>query len=262
MDNVKIRDVLSFLQDFVDAKKPASTIRGVKAALMRQFAFFQREDVMNSFLVKLHVQGAQKLAPIPETKLFIWDPEIPLKYIANRPRPNDFLNAGKEALLLTILATGMRVDCASKLSKVITIRNEISVIPFLLARKTGISSPQLLKPYDVNERICPVKAIHHFLSLGRRIRQVGEKFLFISSRGNRAHVDTLRHWVTDLLEESGVKASAGSCRSAATSAAFLRELPIDVILKAAGWARESTFRKYYQRLVHSGLEGVNLMPVI
>ena len=60
----------------------------------------------------------------------------------------------------------------------------------------------------------------------------------------------------DLLEKSGVKASAGSCRSAVSSAAFLREMPIDLIMKAAGWARESTFRRYYQRLIHSEVDGV------
>ena len=75
-----------------------------------------------------------------------------------------------------------------------------------------------------------------------------------------ASVDTLRHWTIDLLEESGVKASAGSCRSAVSSSAFLRELSIDVIMRAAGWAQESTFRRDYQRMVHSDLDGVNLMP--
>ena len=78
--------------------------------------------------------------------------------------------------------------------------------------------------------------------------------------GKKAAVDTLRHWVIDMLEESGVKDTAGSCHSAASSAAFLREMPIDLIMKAAGWTQESTFRRFYQRFVHFAAEGVNLMP--
>jgi hypothetical protein len=89
---------------------------------------------------------------------------------------------------------------------------------------------------------------------------VEKEFLFISSTGFRASVDTLRHWVIDLLLLSGVKATAGSCRSAASSAAMLRELNVEDVMKAAGWKRESTFRRYYHRVVHPRLNSVSLLP--
>ena len=262
IENVRLSDVLTFMQEYVEAKSAASTMRYVSASLHHYFRLHRQEQVLSSYLVRLFVQGAQKLAPPPQKKTVIWDPEIPMRFIAGKPRPKDFLNAGREALLLLLLATGIRVDCASKLSSQVPTGGEYCRIPFLLPRKTGNSEPQVLKPFPENERLCPVKAIRHYLSLAKRIRATGEKFLFVSSRGKKAHIDTLRHWVVDLLEESGVKASAGSCRSAATSSAFLRSIPIDVILRSAGWARENTFRRYYQRQVLSEIICENLMPSI
>ena len=259
VETVNLRQILDFLQDFVG--RPASTIRSVHAALFYYFRLFRCEKVLDNPLIRMHYQGAQRLAPPPVKKLVIWDPEIPLRHIAAKPRPKNFLAAAKEALLLLLLSTGIRVDCASKMSFEISLSEENCVIPYLLARKTGVSEPQSLRTFEENERLCPVRAISRFLALSKRIREPDEKFLFISSRGTRAHIDTLRHWVIDLLSESGVeKTTAGSCRSAVSSAAFLREFPIDLILRAAGWKRESTFRRYYQRQICKVPPGVNLLP--
>jgi hypothetical protein len=51
----------------------------------------------------------------------------------------------------------------------------------------------------------------------------------------------------------------GSCRSASASAAVARDVNIDTVMKSAGWARESTFRRFYQRQVLKLNEGYNLV---
>ena len=40
-----------------------------------------------------------------------------------------------------------------------------------------------------------------------------------------------------------------SIRAASTSAAAKSGVPVDTILTTAGWSRENTFRKYYQKPV-------------
>ena len=45
------------------------------------------------------------------------------------------------------------------------------------------------------------------------------------------------------------KFSARSSRSASTSAAFGRDVPLDNILQAAGWSSQHTFSKFYCRPV-------------
>jgi site-specific recombinase XerD len=263
VDDARVIDVLSFLQEFVDEKRAKSTIRVANAALTHYFVLHDRADVMNHPLVKMHVKGAQNLAPVPTRTITIWDPEVPLKYLLSRPLPRKFRAAGQEALLLLLLATGIRVSDASRLGKSLNIVQDVCAINFLEARKTGTSPPQFVKRYEI-PRLCPVRAIELYLRLALPRRKVVEKeFLFISSTGLRASVDTLRKWIIDLLLLSGVKATAGSCRSAASSAAILRDMKVDdLLLRAAGWKRESTFRRYYQRLVHPRANGVSLLPPV
>ena len=43
--------------------------------------------------------------------------------------------------------------------------------------------------------------------------------------------------------------SAHSTRAAATSAAHLNNVPINTIMEAAGWSRESTLRTFYDKPV-------------
>jgi site-specific recombinase XerD len=260
VQNVEVEDVLTFIQDYVDDRKASSTIRSVYSALLFHFRLYGRETFLTQNpIVQMFVEGAQRLAPPPAKKCVVWNPEIPLSFIDARPRPSELRAAGKEALVLLLLATGIRVDCASKLSSSVTKRSTFCQIPYLLPRKTGYSEPQVISCFPEKPRLCPVNAIDHFLHISRKKRKPGETFLFISSTGKRAHIDTLRHWVIELLAESGIETTAGSCRSASSSAAHARDVDIDIILKSAGWARENTFRRFYQRQVLKSNEGYNLV---
>jgi hypothetical protein len=255
-----VEDVLTFIQDYVDDRKAPSTIRSVYSALLFHFRLYGRETFLTENpIIQMFVEGAQRLAPPSVRKCVVWNPETPLSFIEARQRPRELREAGKEALVLLLLATGIRVDCASKLSFSINKHPTFCQIPYLLARKTGYSEPQVISCFEEKPRLCPVNAIEHFLQLSRSVRKPTEQFLFISSKGKRAHIDTLRHWVTELLAESGVETTAGSCRSASSSAAKARDVEIDIILKSAGWARESTFRRFYQRQVLKINEGYNLV---
>jgi hypothetical protein len=80
----------------------------------------------------------------------------------------------------------------------------------------------------------------------------------VSSNGLRASKDTLQRWVRDELL-AGIKASAGSCRSASTSLAFEKSVPINIIMRSAGWSLENTFRQFYQLEVVRSEEPLNLV---
>ena len=62
--------------------------------------------------------------------------------------------------------------------------------------------------------------------------------------------DTLARWIKSVLHSSGIDTSvfkAHSVRSASSSHAYARGVPIADILRAADWTNEKTFRKYYLR---------------
>jgi integrase len=259
--SISIETVLSFLQSFVGKSK--SRVRTGVAALKMYLRVYKRVDLADHPLLVLFSKGAQNLAPLPRVKDTIWNPETVLDWLKSQPVPVSFLACARESITLLLLATGWRVDDVWKLDVKVEISDEAAIFFFREKRKCPVKKQwtlsQAVPRFRESERICPVKAISLFLERAQRVRKNSESpFLFVSTTGKRASKDTLRRWVIHLLLSAGIKASAGSCRSASTSAANAKNRSIDEILRSAGWSSESTFRRYYDRRVLKPVTPLNL----
>jgi hypothetical protein len=219
-------------------------------------------DLAEHPLIDLFSKGAQNLAPLPREKTEIWNPETVLEWLKTQPLPSSFLQCAREAIVLILLETGWRVDDVWKLSGWVEFSNVAATFFFAERRKCKIKGKftlsQSVGRFSSCTRVCPVEATIRFCAKAKKIRK-DEKFLFISSTGKRASKDTLKHWVELILLQAGIQASAGSCRSASTSAACERKRSINDILSSAGWSSENTFRRFYDRKVLSAQEPLNLM---
>ena len=85
----------------------------------------------------------------------------------------------------------------------------------------------------------------------RNVENQYEKLLisFIKPHKNVTK-DTIARWIRTVLHMSGVniaKYSAGSVRLAAASKDKAMAVPITHIMAKAGWSRETTFAKYYDK---------------
>jgi site-specific recombinase XerD len=260
-NSLAISHVLSFCQTHVG--KSASRCRTIMAAVKFFLKIYRRPDLESSPLLLMFVKGAQNLAPLPVKKSFVWDPNILLNFVKSRERPTLFLDRAKEALVLFLLATGLRIDDVWKLSCDFVSSNDAYEFPFVAKRKCLINGKhslvQSVKRFVVEPRICPISAIEHLFQVDRTCRVSGDNALFISSTGKRASKDTLRRWVSECLKNAGIIASAGSCRSAVTSSAFANACPVDTLLKSAGWSSESTFRRFYHRAIVTSQPALNLL---
>jgi site-specific recombinase XerD len=266
VNTVSLDQVFEFLNPLVADHKAGSTIRTYVASLKYYLRLFQRSDLADSMLLSLFAEGAQRKAPIPKKNNWIWDAGIPLRMIRDRAHPVDFLSAAREALFLLLMATGLRVDDVFKLGEDFQLENGVLVIPFLGKRKRKIngvwSSEQRLAPYPGNERLCPQNALLLYATFAVPLRGPNEKALFISSTGKAAAKGTLGRWVRDILQDAGINAPAGTCRSASTSAAFSRNMSIDVIMSSAGWSSDLVFFRHYHRGVGKQVVSANLLPVL
>jgi hypothetical protein len=99
-----------------------------------------------------------------------------------------------------------------------------------------------------------------YLTFAVPIQKPEEPAMFVSSKGEKAAKATLGRWIRDVLQEAGIKAPVGTCRSAATSTAYMREIPINQIMNSANWSSSIMFFKHYHREVNPGFEGLNLLP--
>ena len=62
--------------------------------------------------------------------------------------------------------------------------------------------------------------------------------------------NTLARWLRQVFNGAGVdtaRFSAHGTRTASTSAALSSGVPVDVVLRAAGWSSESTFTRFYRK---------------
>jgi integrase len=227
-------------------------VRTAVAALKMFLRIYKRTDLADHPLLTMFAKGAQNLAPLPKEKISVWNPEQVLERLRNQPRPSAFLSCAREALVLLLLATGWRIDDVWKLGmKAIFSEDRVTVF-FQEKRKCKVKKKHTLSraisSFPSDKRVCPVEALKTYVEKAKKVRK-DHLFLFVSSLGFRASKDTLRRWTRDFLLKCGITASAGSCRSAATSSALERNWPMDQILASAGWSSENTFRRFYERKV-------------
>lgn len=243
---------LDFLAEAVEQKLAYNTVKQKSAALKYFLRRAGKEDVANDPRWHSFMMGAFKLAPQPAPKPPIWPPDQALSYVAKQRRPRTLIEAGQEALLLLLLATALRIDDVSKLSNHFDVSDTEVRFYFVALRKCPKRACPienfLLKRFP-EDRLCPVQALIHFMDLTEDVRNAGADRLFISSTGNSATTDTLRRWTITILGKAGIRASAGSTRAAAASNARDKNVDINEILSSAGWAQESTFRRFYSREV-------------
>jgi hypothetical protein len=235
----------------------------VVAAIKFFLKVYHREDLAAHPLIDLFEKGAQNLAPLQREKSQIWNPQIVLDWLKTQPIPTGFLDCAKEACLLLLLATGWRVDDVWKLNCKIEWLDDSARFFFRKKRKCRVkgsfTTSQAVGRFSSESCVCPIAAVYRFMQMAQKIRKLPCSSLFVSSTGFPASKDTLRRWVMQLLARANVFDSAGSCRSASTSAALERNHLIDDILSSAGWSSVNTFRRFYQREVLPNVAPLNLM---
>lgn len=243
-------NILNFLQEALNQRLSLSAIKMRHAACLYFLSRAGFPKLLDDRIIQDFMRGTKRLAPIPVKKLTTWDPGVVLRYIRSRERPDLYLNLARETITLLLLATGLRVDDAWKLGANWQVIPMGIRIPFRMLRKcdvTGHVTPHFDLPAFTDARLCPVEALK---ALRRQEERKGMcPALFVTSLGKRATKGTLRSWTIKFLGQAGICATAGSCRTSSTSAAWAAGVSIDGIMKSAGWRSADTFRRYYKRPV-------------
>lgn len=111
--------------------------------------------------------------------------------------------------------------------------------------------------YSKDSSLCVCETLKHYLERTEGLRQAFSRCsdaLIISYIKPHKPVtkDSISRWIKTMLYRSGVdttRFTAGSVRSAAVSKAKAMSIPIACIMSKAGWTRESTFAKYYDKRI-------------
>ncbi|KAJ8034661.1 hypothetical protein HOLleu_21590 [Holothuria leucospilota] len=104
--------------------------------------------------------------------------------------------------------------------------------------------------YAKDELICVYSAIDTYLGITRPFRTDNKFFISYLKPHKAVTKETISRWIKLVLGASGLNTDifqAHSTRAASASAAFDRNLPIDLILQTAGWSNERTFALFYNK---------------
>ena len=105
--------------------------------------------------------------------------------------------------------------------------------------------------YPSNDNICVYTTLEHYLERTKSLRQSSKLLISYIKPHHQVATATIGRWLKTGLSQAGIDISvyqAHSTRSASTSKAA-GTVPVDMLMKLAGWSNESTFRKFYDKSV-------------
>lgn len=128
---------------------------------------------------------------------------------------------------------------------------------FHLLDQTKTNKPgQKCKPLVFNEytlvpKLCPLSMLKEYIQKTKPLRNSAKKLLISFMQPHKAvSRDTISRWTKDVLKPSIIDITtftAHSTRAATASKANAKDVPLDMILYAIGWASAQTFSRFYNK---------------
>ena len=113
--------------------------------------------------------------------------------------------------------------------------------------------------YPPDRRLCVIFVLKEYLKRTVRLRNNCNKLFinYIKLFGPFTK-DTISRWLKNVMSRSGIDintVSAHSVRAASTSKAYANLVPVDNILKVAGWSNAETFARFYKKPIETAKSG-------
>ena len=237
-----------------------SAINSARSALST-FLFLDSKPIGQHPLVIRLLKGVYNKKPALPKHNNIWDPQTVLEVLQKMTpvASLDLYHLTLKVITLLWLLTGQRGQSMHLIDvRNITLTDHSVQIaygnPLKTSRPGHHQKPIHIKAYAPNRALCIVTALRRYLKVTKLLRKGNQLFIITQKPYTGASRDTISRWVKVVMAKAGLdltKYTPHSLRAASTSAAVRAKVPIDTILQTAGWTRESTFRKYYNKPVHS-----------
>ena len=254
--NPSVGNVVAFLTDLYDEGLSYSAINTAKSMLSSVFEIINR-DIGKEVLIRRFMKGIFHLRPVIPKTIFTWDVKVVLKFLSSLEDNKLTLRmiSVKLALLL-VLTTGQRCQTihAILLKNMEFGKNDVKIRIGDLLKQTKPNNhlaELYFEEYKLNDKICVVKVLKSYLQRTKDLRKLSNLFITSQKPHAAASKSTIASWIKLGLRLTGIDLNLytpHSTRSASTSA-LVSKIPIDTIIKTAGWTNNCTFRKFYNRPV-------------
>ena len=254
-----IIQVVNFLAYLFEQGASHSAINSARSALSAYLPKCNGNSVGSHPDVCRLVKGAFESRPSLPKYVDTWDVNVVLRHLDSLGSADSLSlkDLTLRTCMLLALVTGQRGHALHSLkTKDVKIKDSKCILTFSSVLKTTkrgshLAPIEVLK-HTVNANICPVGNVVKYLNKTETLRDKDVGKLFISYTKPHAPIgkQTFARWIKEVLASAGIDTSqygAHSTRAASTSAAAAAGVPIESILKAAGWTNVKTFNTYYKK---------------
>ena len=209
-------------------------------------------------MVTKYIRGVKRQRPPGVRLKTVWDPAPILVKLRNWGpiQSLTFDGLSRRTMLLFLLATGQRLQALYQMRRSDLDWDEVTLrIVYTTRLKTNdpIMSPLRLnfRKHEVEE-LCVFSHLKAYTEDTRSARASPHVFATCKTPGRRASSATISRMVKSTLTMLGISTdyTAYTARHASTSAAARMSVPLSTIMASAGWSRESTFTRFYDRPLH------------
>lgn len=251
--------LLDFLTELYTSGLGYSALNTARSAISSLGTLADNSRLGDEPIIKRFFRGVFNMRPSRPRYSSTWDVNQVLEYIkiewGDETISLKFLSF--KLLMLIALVTGQRGQSFHLMNLEHMVDNahsvEFTIVQPIKTTRPGSGQTVLILPaYPEDTRICVVSTLWEYLNRTHDLRSTKDKNLFISFAKPHKPVsrDTISRWVKSTLALAGVDTGifkAHSTRAAATAAAFRYKVPIDTILKTAGWSNVGTFATFYNK---------------
>ena len=253
-----VTDGINFLAFLFKGGLGYSAICTARSAISGLVKFKDSECFGEHQLVRKFIKGVFELRPALPRYAVTWDVDIVFDFL-KMWFPFEDLTLKEltlKAVALMAILSGQRCQTLVKFSlssmKVYDTKCVFNIDSCVKQTRRGKHlAPVEFMCFPNDSSLCVVSVLKHYIERTKDLRKGTDQLLIAYQKPHKpVSTDTVGRWIRTILTQAGIDTEqfkAHSTRVASASAAVQRGAPVDAVLKAAGWAAESTFTKYYKK---------------
>lgn len=214
-------------------------------------------DLNEKGLITRFMKGIFNKRPIKHKNQNIWDVKIVLSYL-EKQNETTLLQLSCKLCMLYLLLTAQRCQSLHLIELCDIEINESQLIintGHIIKQSRPGYSPEniILHRYDRNSNLCIVSTMNEYLRRTRALRNSDKLLISTIKPFRAASKQTVGRWIKLVMINAGVNDSftPHSTRSASTSMAKLKGVPISRIIQTAGWSNAKTFATFYDKPIRN-----------
>ena len=251
--SASLGSILEFLADQFDLGLQYCSLNTLRSAISTSHAQIDSVNVGSHPIVSRLLKGMFNARPPAPRYSDSWDVTRVVQYLRSCPSEDlSIVELGKKVVTLMALANASRCSDLAALERDY-LRWTPSGAKFIVTKTRTLGPPRSVHYSFLSEdpEVCPATTLKLYLSkTSNRVAIVDSPkpvFLTLRKPFRRARPGTLGHWIKDCSGVDTKRFTAHSTKSASSSRARARGVPIAEILKMANWSSDSTFECFYYR---------------